>query len=231
MTAAYRASADVHAPRDESGKSGLKDLKQPFHVLEGLAVHDGQWQAMEKPLNARIDTLVPPPRAQTWELHMTDMVNGKGCFRGVNRGVREALCNATLDVIDAHRPTFIFIALDKQKHVAKYTTPGPPEDITYEFMIERFDRFLKIKREVGVIVSDDQKGSEDQIRRAHSRYRRGGTSWSKIDHIIETPFFAPSHWSRMLQVVDMATWLPHAGQTDELRLRVERIERALLRGR
>lgn len=24
--------------------------------------------------------------------------------------------------------------------------------------------------------------------------------------MIETPFFAPSHWSRMLQIVDVATW-------------------------
>jgi hypothetical protein len=25
--------------------------------------------------------------------------------------------------------------------------------------------------------------------------------------VIETPFFAPSHWSRMLQIVDVAAWL------------------------
>jgi hypothetical protein len=138
---------------------------------------------------------------------MTDMVNGKGHFASMNRSTREALCAATLDVIDAHRPTFIFIALDKQAHMRKYASPDPPEDITYEFMIERFDRFLQNRREHGVIVSDDQKGSEDRIRVAHSRYRRRGTGWTSIDHVIETPFFAPSHWSRMLQIVDVATWL------------------------
>ena len=138
---------------------------------------------------------------------MTDMVNGKGHFAGVNRSVRDELCAATLDVIDLHRPTFIFIALDKQAHLNKYRSPDPPEDITYELMIERFDRFLRHRRQHGVIVSDDQKGAEDQIRSAHSRYRKRGTGWASIDHVIETPFFAPSHWSRMLQIVDVATWI------------------------
>jgi hypothetical protein len=191
---------------DESGKSGLRDPVQPFHVLGGLAVHERQWQPMERDLDARIDALVPPPRAHTWELHMTDMVNSKGCFKGVALQTRDALRDAVFDVIEAHRPTFIFIALDKQKHVARYANPDPPEDVTYELMIERFDRFLRRRDEVGVIVSDDQKGAEDQIRKAHSRYRKGGTGWSQIDHVIETPFFAPSHWSRMLQIVDVATW-------------------------
>lgn len=66
---------------DESGKSGLRDLSQPFHVLGGLIVHDSNWLGVEQELNARIDALVPPPRDHKWELHMTDMVNSKGMVR------------------------------------------------------------------------------------------------------------------------------------------------------
>jgi hypothetical protein len=192
---------------DESGKSGLRDPVQPYHVLGGLAVHESTWQAMEADLNVRIDAIVPPPRPHDWELHMTDMVNGKGWFAGMPRKDRGLLCDAVLDVIDAHDPTFIFTVVDKQKHLAKYVTPDPPEDVTYLMMIERFQYFLEEKDEVGVIVSDDQKGSEDHIRKAHSSYRREGTGYASILHVIETPFFAPSHWSRMLQIIDVATWL------------------------
>ena len=74
---------------DESGKSGLHDRAQPFYVLGGLAVSEGQWQAMEKDLNARIDQIVPPPRAHRWEIHMVEMIHGKGHFKG-SRGRPES---------------------------------------------------------------------------------------------------------------------------------------------
>lgn len=162
---------------------------------------------METDLNARIDAIVPPPRPHDWELHMTEMVNGKGYFKRLRRQDRTALGDAVLDVIDAHDPTLIFTIVDKQKHVAKYGANAlPAEEYTYMLMIERFNYFLGRREEVGLIVSDDQKGSEDTIRRAHARYRRHGTGYAKIEHVIETPFFVPSHWSRMLQIVDVATW-------------------------
>jgi hypothetical protein len=193
---------------DESGKSGLHDPVQPFHVLGGMAVHADQWRAMEADLNARIDALVPPPRPHDWELHMTDMWNGKGWFKSTPRSTRNALRDAVLDVIDAHEPTFIFTIIDKVGHVGRYGGAAqPPEELTYTFMIERFNHFLGRRNDVGLIVSDDQKGSEDAMRVAHSRYRRTGTGFAVIEHVIETPFFAPSHWSRMLQMVDVAAWL------------------------
>jgi hypothetical protein len=192
---------------DESGKSGLHDPVQPFHVLGGLIVQESKWLAMETDLNARIDAIVPSPRPHDWELHMTEMVNGKGYFKSMRRQDRRALWDAVLDVIDAHDPTLIFTIVDKQRHVAQYGGNAiAAEDYTYMLMIERFNYFLGRRSEVGLIVSDDQKGSEDTIRRAHAQYRSHGTGYARMEHVIETPFFAPSHWSRMLQIVDVATW-------------------------
>lgn len=197
---------------DESGKSGLHDLAQPFHVLGGLAIDTDQWLSMEADLNAEIDTLVPPPRDYTWELHMTDMWSGSGLFKAVSRTTRRSLWEAVLDVVDEYEPTLIFTVVDKQAHIARYGgNADPPEDLCYLFMIERFNHFLGRRGEVGVIISDDQKGSEDEIRKTHSGYRRDGTGYAKIEHVMETPFFAPSHWSRMLQVVDVLTWFMARG--------------------
>jgi hypothetical protein len=85
---------------DESGKSGLNDPAQPYHVLGGLIVGESPWRAMEADLNGRIDAIVSPPRPHTWELHMTDMVNGKGIFKSMRRQDRKALSDPVLDVID-----------------------------------------------------------------------------------------------------------------------------------
>jgi hypothetical protein len=192
---------------DESGKSGLHDQAQPFFVLGGLAIHDSQWVPMEHDLNDRIDALVPPPRNHDWELHMADMFHGNRLFDGVPRATRRALWEAVLDVLDQHQATLIFVAIDKAALRAKYAFPSPPETIAYRYMMERFNTFLgRREDQLGMIVSDDQKGAEDTIRKAHSEYRKHGTGYAVLDHIIETPFFAPSHWSRMLQVIDVAAW-------------------------
>ena len=138
---------------------------------------------------------------------MTDIWNGKGFFRGLPRNTREALWNAVLDVIDAHRLALFMMVIDKAAHVGQYRFPQSPESLTYEFMIERFDKFLHRQvDQVGIVIADEAKGQEDTIRQAHASYRASGTSQQNIDHVVETPFFVPSHYSVMLQIIDVATW-------------------------
>jgi Protein of unknown function (DUF3800) len=192
---------------DESGKSGLRDPIQPYHALGGVVVHDSDWLAVERDLMGRIDALVPPPRVDGWELHMTDIWNGKGFCRRIPRATREALWGAVLDVIDAHRLTLFMMVIDKAAHVQQYAHPQSPESLVYEFMIERFDRFLHRQGDrVGMVVADEAKGQEDTIRAAHASYRASGTSQQSIHYVVETPFFVPSHYSVMLQLIDVATW-------------------------
>ena len=104
---------------------------------------------------------------------MVEMIHGKGHFKGVPWQTRVDLRDSVFDVIDAHRPKLIVVAVDKAAHVAKYKDPDPPEAISYQLLIERFDRFLSREGpDIGIVVSDEQKGAEDPIRVAHSHYRR-----------------------------------------------------------
>lgn len=192
---------------DESGKSGPQDFTQPWYVLGGLIIHDSRWHAMEADLNSRIDALVPPPRPDTWELHMAHIFHGKSHFRQMPRETRYGLVDAAFDVLDEHEATLIMVAIDKHAHAERYAAPDPVEGIAYRFMLERFNAYLARREDgLGAVVCDEQKEQEGATRRAHSFYQRQGTGWQLIDHVIETPFFTPSHWSRMLQLVDVATY-------------------------
>jgi hypothetical protein len=192
---------------DESGKSGPKDFDQPWYVLGGLVIPQADWQPIETDLNKTIDRIVPPPRPADWELHMSQIYHRKGFFKGMLPEKRFGLVDAVFDVMDRYECTLIFIAVDKKSHAARYRYPEPVEPLAYRFMLERFNTYVgRSKDELGLVVCDEQKEVEIATRKAHSHYRKVGTGATQIEHVIETSFFTPSHWSRMLQMIDVATY-------------------------
>ena len=137
---------------------------------------------------------------------MTEIHHRKGNFKTTPERVRWALVDAVFDTLEAFEATFIFVGIDKKALHAKYAYPDPVEGIAYRFMIERYEGYLGRQTDKrGLVVCDEQKEDEVGRRSAHSEFRRNGTGWQTINHVIETPFFTPSHWSRMLQMIDVAT--------------------------
>jgi hypothetical protein len=138
---------------------------------------------------------------------MADIYHGKGHFKRMPRSTRNALVDSVFDVLDAHHPTLIMVGIHKRAHNLRYAYPDPVENVAYRFMIERYNTYLGRQSDHrGIVVCDEQKELATLTRRAHSQYRREGTEWTEIESVIETAFFTPSHWSRMLQVVDVVTY-------------------------
>lgn len=192
---------------DESGNTGPNDARQPWYVLGGLVVHESEWQSIETALEREIDRRVPPPRRDTWELHMVHIHHATADFQGMPAATRFALVDAVFDTLERHRARLIIVAIDKQAHLRRYLRPEPAEDVAYRLMLERFNSYVGRQHDrLGIVVCDEQQQSEPSTRSAHSRYRRNGTGIAHINHVIETPFFTPSHWSRMLQIIDVATY-------------------------
>jgi hypothetical protein len=199
---------------DESGKSGLNDPNQPLFVLGGVVVKNEDWRAIETAFNRTIEAIVPRAgRSARWELHMADIENGKGDFEAMSRKDRRRLCTALIDLIDQFDLTLIATVVDKkQMQTKKAWAKRPPEDWAYEFLVERYQHLLRRRQELGIVVGDEQKGAEALNRASHALWRRSGTSaLSKVDRILETVFFLPSHHSLMLQLADgVAYWCNRA---------------------
>ena len=101
---------------DESGKAGLNDPIQPYFVLAGVVVKNEDWRAIETAFDKTIGAIVPRAgRAAGWELHMTDIANGQGHFKGMPRRDRRRLCDAVLDLIDQFDLTLIAMVIDKRR--------------------------------------------------------------------------------------------------------------------
>jgi len=199
---------------DESGKSGLKDATQPYFVLAGVVVKNADWRAIETVFDKKVEAIRPRSgRPADWEIHMTDVENGKGHCAGMKRSDRRLLCDAVLDLIDQFDLTLIVMVLDKKKmQTRKQWSTKPPDDWAYEFMVERYQHLLRRRQELGIVVADEQKGSDALSRTSHASWRRSGTSaLTKVDRILETVFFLPSHHSLMLQLADgVAYWASRA---------------------
>ena len=104
---------------DESGRSGLHDPTQPYHILGGVAFHDSEWKAIERTLIASVDVLVPPPRPHAWELHMAHIFHGKGHFKAMPRTTREGLVDAVINLFGLFQMTLFMMVIDKPRLTAR----------------------------------------------------------------------------------------------------------------
>jgi len=83
------------------------------------------------------------------------------------------------------------------------------DEQAFEQVVSRFERFLAIteepggQRNYGILVHDNN----ETIARKHTRlmrhFHRGGTLWTAISRIIETPLFVDSSLTSMVQIADL----------------------------
>ena len=130
---------------------------------------EDRWQAVEADLNAAIEAIVPAPRPDDWELHMSLIAHRKKHFSQMSEKDRFELVDAVFDVMEWHDLRLIFVGIDKEKHRKKYSYPDPVEDVAYMFMLERFNYCVARLGTLGLVVADEQKEIEISTRKAHSR--------------------------------------------------------------
>ncbi|MET9444708.1 DUF3800 domain-containing protein [Streptomyces sp. NPDC006610] len=86
-----------------------------------------------------------------------------------------------------------------------------PHSITLTHLLERVDEFAKRSSELALIIADECEGQEG-YRRELRQYRATGT-WGykarKITTVVDTIHFAASSASRLLQAVDLVSFLFH----------------------
>ena len=202
---------------DESGKSGLRDATQPYFVLSGIVVDDSQWRQIETHLEKIIDAILPrKQRPAGWELHMADIEAGQRYFKGMRRADCRALVEAVVSTIEKFDLTLLVMVIDKSQLARRRKQSAMGVDHwAYEFMVERYQHFLRRRRTIGIVVGDEQKGAEALSRADHALWRRSGTSaLKKVDRVLETVFFLPSHYSLMLQMADVVAWWANRAMRD-----------------
>jgi len=187
---------------DESGDPYGWDRQDHF-VLAGIAVHEQHLYDFSR----RLDSLQGqyfPGISIPIAFHATDIQSGKGRYRDLERKTREALLDDICSVVcEARFPQLVVFAT--VMHVSAVTSPDQVLHDTFQDICQRFNTLLvrghnRGFHDKGLLIID--KAHQDRYRQLISDFQRDGTEYGYLGNILDIPYFAGRHDTRMLQLAD-----------------------------
>ena len=143
------------------------------------------------------------------ELHGYELFQGERWWKGVPPRARIAVYGKALDSIAEHSTALVLRGVHSAGLPLRYAYPDPPHTVVLSHLLERVHEFVAQQKEQ-VLVIADEVGEQARHRADLDIYRRKGTPGyrgKKLTTIVDTLHFAPSHASRLLQAVDLVTFL------------------------
>lgn len=143
------------------------------------------------------------------ELHGYDLFQGRAHWSGLPPRARVAVYNAAMKAIGAHDVTIILRGVDRHGLAHRYASPKPAHEVVLSHLLERVDGYAAMREELALVIADEVDNPATH-RADLSRYRVDGTGGyrsRRLTRIVDTLHFAPSHASRLVQAVDLVTFL------------------------
>jgi len=214
---------------DESGDDGFSNQNvypqnqtpTQFFVRSSIILHDRQWRKANEIVDGwRYSNRIP----KSVEIHATEIRNGKEKYYnssgarksrpnwyGKNLPKREdrtALLESLCSEIATMPITVISVAIDKSKiKQSNVNYKQMPKERSWEFLIERYNLFLKNAADKkGLIISDAITSKIEQDHRIFAKSLLETSMHIDDFHFIESVLFEPSDSSNMLQVADVVAY-------------------------
>lgn len=183
-----------------------------FHGFGAVIADGAATRALTDALNAivlqaSIDFGVSP----TAEIHGHPLFHGNEDWSGVGARARARIHEQVIDAILAADVTILLRAvsaarLRAHQERANFATRFPPEQVCFQHILQRVDKLAKRRGEFALVIADE-RGDRERHRERFALYKTEGTPGvyrhTKLEALLDTVHFAPSHHSRMLQAADM----------------------------
>jgi hypothetical protein len=82
----------------------------------------------------------------------------------------------------------------------------PPDEAAFEQVVTRYEPWLARQNRLGFVVYDRNETVSNRLVALVERFRKRGTLWRSIHHLVEQPFFVESHLTPMIQLADLASY-------------------------
>jgi len=187
---------------DESGDPNSWQ-SQKCYVIGGVAIHEGQIHG----IGAQIDSIQGkyfPGIQIPIAFHATDVRHGKGHFSNFPPGVRNQILQDVYALIgNATFPNLIVFATAIDITAVRNATQAR-RDI-FEDVCEKFNGFLVHQYQSGhpakgLLLIDENR--ETEYRELVNDFKRQGTTHGYLGNVVDIPYFARCHQTRMLQLAD-----------------------------
>lgn len=187
---------------DESGEASSWQQQRHF-VLGGVAVHEGQVFRLTREID-NIQNRYFPSISYPIAFHATEIRRGKGQFKDFGPTAREQILNNVYDVIHNSRFPYL-VAFATAMHISAVQNPMQVRRDTLEDVSQRFNTFLMRQFKAGhpskgLLIIDAYH--EGEYRALIRDFRESGTRHGYLGNIVDIPYFARCHETRMLQVAD-----------------------------
>jgi len=198
---------------DESGNTGSKldDPDQPVHWLAAVLVPENNASALSHHLDDVVRLALP--HAPTAEVHAAELHHGDGPWRGASPSDRVKVVDEFLDALTLHQCSVFHASIDKARLAQKYTNPGSPHLLAFQFMCEKIQEFLTGQtdelRKRALLIADE---THEHERYALHQFRRqqvgegGVVSGPATDRLIDNIHFVRSEDSRAVQLADVVAY-------------------------
>ena len=160
--------------------------------------------AYVRSLASKHDTLAPRE-----ELHGYWVFHGKGAWSHLFPRQRVQVFREVFKLIADSGVRIAIRGLDVPAQEARYPTPFPPYSVVLTKILEKVQSVAKSDDTLALVICDEYR-EDDRHRRLLASYREWQTPTStpmKLDRIIDTIHFTPSHESRIIQATDMIAFI------------------------
>lgn len=207
---------------DGAGNTGA-DLAHPtstIHYLLALAVPGENARSLEDRITQVFERRFGAGcRTRAFECKGSDMYRGEGPCAAMAPGDRTALYHDLLQLVVEHDAWVLWQGIDKPRLAARYARPLHPHKLAFLYLTEDVERFLRDRREYGLLVSDEEKSVEQQVIEDLPRYKELGTSFGHrpldLTRIVDNVHWVKSHNSRLLQLADCCVYLCQRCRRDQ----------------
>lgn len=94
-------------------------------------------------------------------------------------------------------------AISKPDYVLSNCTPY---EMAFEQVLTRFQAFLTIKQDAGIVVHDNNSTVAPRLTRLTRKFLKVGTLYREITSIVETPLFVDSSLTSMIQMANLCAF-------------------------
>jgi len=186
---------------DDSGSA--KNSAETYLVLGGISIYEAQADYLSQRLE-ELALQIQPGDPHSVEFHASEIFAGRiEPWKSMRKEERRAVISQVLKIFaDSYDTARAFACA-----VKKLDFPGrDPMELAFEDLCSRFDRFLarlrqEGNRQRGLIILDESSYQTTLLGMAKN-FRTIGTRWGVIRQLADTPLFAASTSSRLVQIAD-----------------------------